>query len=703
MKRILVCIFSLIFIGVKSQILFSNSFGNLTLQNDVQVIGSKTITTTYTTAPASYTLIEDGFKNNVGSTNSPNQPFNVTALKTTGWAVGYNTNEADTFLVSTSWLDTTVAVKRFIVSPVINSLTANSVLSWYAKSPDPNFLEGYEVYVTTNTTGTLTSADFTTANRIFYLADGSTAGQGEKSIWTKHGLSLSGYAGQNVRIAFKNISLNKFQLWIDDIVVENISNSTDAEISSSPSFYNYNTANTNAAVFCKITNKGNANIASIKLNYQIPGYLMQTQIFSLSTVLTPYAIGDFTFSIPYNISTPGYYKLKLSVNDVNGATDQNVSNDTLNTYICIVTSVPAKNTLAEQFLSAYDGYSPDGQEKLKVLTSNSVIAVNIHDVDSLTTPTISSLISTYRKTTSTAMIDRTYFTDVNSVPVARTSYSNHINQRKSVIVPVSVSISNKNYDSATRVLNFTVSATFVGEVRGDYRMNAYLTENNVYGPVMDTSYNGWNQLSFMYNVPFSPYFQMGYYLSAQNGYLLNAKQYKHQNVLDVAFDGAFGLVGTIPSTGGTQGQTYTKAYSYTVPVTPAGQFRYTPENMYLVAYVSEFDADQNKRTVLNCTQDKMIAKSEALVSVKELDFASEFILYPNPSYGITNILISENSFKKQVNISVIDILGKEVYNQNSGMSFGLIQINLNHLNNGTYFMVVSDGNTKAAKKLVIVK
>jgi hypothetical protein len=702
MKKILAGIFSLMCIGVKSQVLFSDSFGNLTLQNDIQVFGSKTITTTYTTAPASYNLIEDGFKNNVGNNNAPNQPFNVASLKTTGWAIGYNANEADTFLISTSWLDTTAAVKRFIVTPVINSITGTSVLSWYAKSPDPNFLEGYEVYVTTNTTGTLTAGDFTTTP-VFSIADGSTPGQGEKSIWTKHGISLGGFVGQNIRIAFKNISTNKFQLWIDDIVVENISNAGDAEISSSPLFYNYNSVNAAGAVFCNITNKGNTNIASIKLNYQVTGFLMQSQTFILSTVLTPYATTGFTFSIPYSIPAPGYYSLKISVNDVNGGADQNVTNDTLNTYICIVTSTPAKNTLVEQFLSAYDGYSPDGQEKLKALTSSSVIAVNIHDGDSLETPTINSLITTYRKTTTTAMIDRTFFTDVNSVPVARTSYSNHIDQRKSVIVPVSVSISNKNYDSASRVLTFTVNADFVGEVKGDYRMNAYLTENNIYGPVTDTTYNGWNQLSFMYNIPFSPYFQQGYYLSAQDGYLLNANQYKHMNVLDVALDGAFGVAGTIPSTGGTQGQTFTKTYSYTVPATPPGQFRYIPENMYIVAYVSEFDANQNKRTVLNCTQDKMISKNEALVSVNELSFASEFILYPNPSYGITNILIPENSFRKQVNISVTDILGKEVYNQNAGMSFGLIQINLNHLNNGTYFMVLSDGNTKAAKKLVIVK
>lgn len=702
MKKILTSIFILFFTCTKAQILFSNSFGNLTLQNDIQVFGSKTITTTYTTVPAGYDLINDGFKNNVGTVNAPNQPFNVASLKTTGWAVGYNATEADTFLVSTSWLDTSAATKRFIVTPVINSISANSVLSWYAKSPDPNFLEGYEVYVTTNTSGTLTASDFT-STPVFAIADGSTPGQGEKSVWTKHGLSLATYSLQNIRIAFKNISKNMFQLWIDDVVVESITNANDIALTESPAFYKYNKINNASAVFCTATNLGNNNVNSITLNYQFTGFSVMTQTFVLATPLTPYAKGNYTFTIPYSIPVAGYYPLKISVNKVNGSTDSNANNDTINSNVTIVTAVPAKNTLVEQFLSAYDGYSPDGQEKLKALTNGSVIAVNHHDGDSLKTSSIGNLITTYRKKTTTAMVDRTYFSDVNSVPVERTSYATRITQRNSVIVPATISITNKNYDSITRVLNFTVSTTFVGEVKGDYRINAFVTENNVYGPVMDTSYNGWNQLSFMYNIPFSSYFQQGYYLPVQNGYVLAAAKYKHQNVLDASLDGAFGTAGLIPATGGTQGQTYNRAYSYTVPATPAGQFRYMHENMYLVAYVSEYNANPDKCTVLNCTQDKMTSRSESLVSVSELNSKAEFLLYPNPSYGITNILIPENSFRNRVNISVIDILGKEVYNQDAGMSFGLIQMNLNHLENGSYFMMLSDGNTKTVKKLVIVK
>jgi hypothetical protein len=669
----------------------------------VQVNGSHTVTTTYTTAPASYSVIDDGFKNNVGNSNAPNQPFNVASLKTTGWAIGYNSIEADTFLVSTSWLDTLLTVQRFVVSPVINSIAPNSVLSWSAMSPDINFPEGYEVYVTTNTTGTLTASDFALADRLFYLADGNTAGQGEKSTWTKHGVSLAAYAGQNVRIAFKDISTNMFQLWIDDIKVENISNANDIALSTSPQLYNYNSVGASGAVYCKATNLGYNSISALTLNYSVIGQSNETQAFGFSTAMAPYAVNEFTFSVPYNIATPGYYKLKIWVNNVNSGPDNNTSNDTLNTYLCIVTSVPAKNILMEQFVSAYDGYSPDAQDKLKAVTNSSVIAINVHDGDSLATPTISNLISTYRKSLSTGMVDRKFFSDVNSVPVARTSYTNHIYQRSSLVVPVSVSISNKNYDSITRVLTFTVSANFVGEVKGDYRFTAYLTENNVYGPIIDTTYNGWNQLSFMYNVPFSPYFQQGYYISSQNGYLLTSVQYEHQNVLDAALDGAFGFFGAIPSTGGTQGQTYTSVYSYTLPATPPGQFRYIPQNMYIVAAVSEYDPDPNKRTVLNCTQDKMIAKSESYVGVKELAFSSEFSLFPNPSYGVTNILIPENSFKKQVNISIVDLIGRTVFDQNSNMRFGLIQLNVSSFETGTYFVILTDGETRSVKKLIITK
>ena len=704
MKKILVTV--VVFVtcaALKSQVLFSDKFNTLTLQTDVQIIGSKTITTTYTNAPVGYDVINDGFKNNVGSNNAPNKPFNVAALKTTGWAVLNNTIENDTFLVTTSWLDTTAAAKRFIVTPFINNIAANSVLSWEAKSPDVNYPEGYEVYVITNT-GTLSASSFALSDRVFYLADGNTSGGGEKSVWTKRGISLANYAGQNIRVAFKNISQNMFQLWVDDIKVENVANANDAEISAGKGIEKYNTINTNGSINFRMTNKGYAAINLLSLQYSIkgPANYSVPQSFILSNTVQPCGMVDLTFTTPYNINTPGYYSVKVWVNSVNGAPDPNKLNDTIYAGLSIMTSAPAKAVLAEQFLSAFDGNSPDGQEKLAALTASNVIAVNIHDGDSLKNASAAGIISAYRKKTTAAVIDRNYFFDISSSSIERTSYATRINQRKAAIVPATISVTNKNYNTSTRELTFTVSTNFVAETMGDYRINAYITENHVSGVGTDTTYNGWNQLSFMYNTPWSPYYQKGYYLASADGYVLNAMQYKHQSVLDTVLDGTYGASGIIPMTGGTLSQAYTKVYTYTVPVAAAGVFRFNPDNMYIVANVSEFNADVNYLKILNCVQDKITANPE-MVSVKELVADAKFTMYPNPSHGLTSILIPENSFKNAVNITITDVLGKVVYDQPADMRFGLIQLNLYHLENGSYFIRVSDGAASRTQKLIIAK
>lgn len=705
MKKIIVLALIVFFIGTtKSQVLFSDNFNTLTLQNDVQVVGSKTITTTYATAPTGYSVINDGYKNNVGNTNAPNKPFNVVSLKTIGWAISYNAIENDTFLVSTSWLDTNVAVKRFVVSPTINNIAANSVLSWEAKSPDVNYPDGYEVYITTNTTGTLTATDFATLTPVFKISDGNTTGGGEKNTWTKRGVSLAAYAGQNIRVAFKNTSTNMYQLWIDYIKVENIANGLDIALTEGQGIYKYNKVNTNGNINCRVTNTGTASINALNLFYSIKGPVNTnySQIFILTTPLTPYAANDLTFNLPYNLNTAGYYNVKIWVNSVNSNIDANHLNDTIYAGLSILQTPPSKTVLVEQFLSAFDGNSPDGQDKLAALTSSNVVAVNIHDGDSLKNASANGVISAYRKNTNTALIDRNYFKDISTVSIDRASYSTRINQRKTAIVPASVSITGKTYNTSTRELTFTVQASFVAETQGDYRINAYITENNVSGVTADSSLNGWNQLNFMYNIPWSQYYQKGYYSSAANGYILRGWEYKHTNVLDTMLDGSFGASGIIPTSGGTLNQNYTKVYTYTVPVAPAGVSRFNPDNLYIVGTVSEFNTDKNNRNILNCVQDKATANSE-VISVKEISSDVKFALYPNPANALVNVLVPENSFAKPITITITDLLGKMVYRENTSMRFGLIQLNLFDLSNGSYFINLNDGNNNATKKLIITK
>jgi hypothetical protein len=694
---------------LNAQVLFNDPFSTLSLQTYTTTASL----TSYTNVGAGYNVINDTLKNNIGNFYAPNKPFNVPGFKTTDWAVLYNPIENDTFLVSTSWLDTSLAVSRYVVTPMINNIAANTILSWDAKAPDPNFRDGYEVYVT-NKTGTLTAADISISDKLFSISDGNTVGGGENSTWTRRSVSLGMYAGQNLRMVFKNISLNMYQLWVDNITVQNLPNALDGAISQVTPAYKYNTVNNPGVLNCRITSEGYAPINNVTLNYAITGFGNQTEAFSTSQPLNTYAVNDFTFTVPYSINTAGYYKVKLWISSVNGSPDSNPTNDTIVNYLSIMNAAPLKNVLVEQFMSTKDGYGPDASQKLDSAVfhlssgTSSVIAVNIHENDSMQTASTASLISTYRKKSSSALIDRVYYPDINSVPIERTAYSTRGVLRQSAVVPVKVSIANKNYNSFTNVLSFTIQADFVAEVKGDYRFNAYLIENFVYGPptgtmlpmASDTSNNGWNQLNYMYNIPWSTWYHTGSFSPPDNAFVLIPSQYKHRWVLDAALDGSFGASGgPIPTTGGTSGQTYTKAYTYTVPVSASG-FRYNIDNMYVVGYVAEYDPDKNQRNVLNCVREKITLIPEFIQNQNKND-NQLFSIYPNPTSGWLNILIPGNNFKTKPLIKVSDMTGKEVYRSVAELYFGIVQIRLDHLAKGAYTISLETGETKSVQKLLI--
>lgn len=688
MKKIIIIIAFLIStLHVFSQTLFSNSFGNLTLQTYTTSSSS----VQYTTVPSIYSLINDGHKNNIGSASNPNKPFNVFELTYAGWATVYNPIENDTFLVSTSWLDTIATVDRWIITPPISNIAANTVITWLAKSPDANFPESYAVYGT-NLSGTLTPQNFTIGDQLFSSA-------AENATWTRRSVNIGSFAGQTLRFAFRNNSNNKYQIWIDDIEVLNLPTSIDAAVSSIET-QKYVLTNSSQTISTTITNLAASNINAVSLNYQIGNSTPQNETINFSTPLSYKQSAVAAFALPYSISTAGNYKLKTWLSSVNASADQNHLNDTSITYITVQASSPKKSVLVEQFVSAYDGECTDAQQKTLDLQNDSVIVVNVHSLDSLEDLNCSGIISAYKKNTATAMIDRNYVTVAGSVAVPRPYYSNLIAQRLLSLTPASVSIINKTYNSITKQLSFTVKADFIGDVRGDLRLNAYLVENNVHGVSSDYSVNGYNQLNNFYNVPWSPYFQMGNYVSAYLSYVLNAYQFKHQNTLVYSFDGSFGNAGLIPSTGGTQGQSYQKTFTLTIPTPTSNINKYNSDNLYIVGFLAEYDTDVNKRSVLNVAKAKITGNSETL-GVKEFSEKSGISIYPNPTSG--KIYLNSSKTINTYEIRVIDIMGRCVFVENLNQVGSNALIDLGSLNNGVYFLNISSETGRFIEKVVIQK
>lgn len=676
------------------QIIYNDRFDQLSLQT--YTTGSSSVK--FAAVPSGYTLINDGLANNPGSDSNPNAPFHAPTMTTSGWAVVYNAIENDTFLVSSSWLDTTgLNTDRWVVTPLITNISANTVLTWLAKCPDASYRDGYEVYGTTNT-GALNAQSFSIGDRLFALADANSNGGGELAQWTRRSVDLTPFAGQQLRFAFRNNSKDMYQLWIDDLEVVDLNNSLDAAISPVV-MKKYILSGSSDTVSLRLSNRGASAISSINLSYQIGNSTINTENFSFGTALNYGQASGLRFGLPYAVTQNGYYTMKVWVNSVNGTSDQNLSNDTLRYGVTIQGSAPAKNVMIEQFTSANNPTGVDAQARTMTLQDQGAIVVNIHDQDALVVAGSSSLVADYKKQFATALIDRCYFEDAGSVALPRSYYATRFANRLAVVVPASVSIVNKNYNSTTRLLSFTVKADFVGEVRGDYRLNAYLTENQVSGLQSDTTVNGYNQLNGSYTVPWSYYYLMGYYSAALGEYVLKADQFRHHNTLVHAFDGSYGSAGTIPSAGGTQGQSYQQTFTLSLPTYSVNKFH--EENLYIVAYVAEYDTDLNHRTVLNSVKDKMVAGGEVL-GLNETSGTLSVKIWPNPSSG--ELWLEGLNPEKQTEVRVIDATGRELRQiQLPPAGSSRTSLDLSAFDEGLYLLQLRSGGQSSTLKVLLQK
>ena len=690
MRKLFLYISVLFFVKGNAQTIFSERFGSLSLSS--HTAGSTV--SQYTLVPSNFSLIQDNNANNIGNLSNYNVPFHVPALKNSGWVVAYNANVNDTFLVSTSWFDNnTLSADRWIITPTLN-ISANTILTWMAMSPDPVSPDGYEVYGT-NKTGSLTAGDFTIGDKLFSLADGNTSGGGERSSWTRRSVYLGLFQGQNLRFAFRNNSKNMYQLWIDDIEVINQSKSRDAQV------YNitakkYFLINTPQTLVAEVKNTGAVNINTLVLNYKYGNSSVNSQTFVLSSSLTALQTQTFVFPQTFNFTSAGLYDLKVWLGAVNGSADEDLSNDTLKMTVTALASAPTKSVLVEQFVSAYDGESPDAQERGLSLQNAGAVVVNIHDDDLLEATEAGTLISNYKKISSSALIDRVYFPDLKTSAIRRTQYYDKFISQSVQSSPVKVSIMNVNYFPGTNALSFQVNAEFFGPVKGEYRIGAYLVENNVYGNKTDTTVNGYNQLSNYYNVPWSPYYQLGYYSVPMNAHVLDAWRFKHQNVLVHLFDGTDGVGGIIPLNGVTTGQIFQKNYLYTVN-TPTGISKFNPDNMYIVAFVAEYDADLTKKDVLNATKVKMTAGAE-VIGVKEVSYNGKVKIYPNPTQH--EVSVDLGSYRGNVGVEISDALGKVVLKSNYRSTGEEKKLDIRELEEGLYFLTIEEGSEKSTIKLL---
>jgi hypothetical protein len=701
-KIILLAFITVLLNKLHAQVLYSERFNAVSgLNTGTYTANSSLQSYLYGSVPSAMTSINNGSLH--ADTTIGNYPYKAPFQSQKGWLT-YRpagiTSVTDTFAVSTSWFIPAATADSWLITPTINNIASNSVLTWEAMAPDANNLDGYAVYVSTNTVTAPSIGDFTT---LVYT------NSAENSTWQTRSISLGAFVGQNIRIAFKNNSVDKYQLWLDDIVVKNISNAFDV-VGKSNDTYKYAVINANNSIIATFQNNGYTPISSLTLNYKAGNNSVVSETQNLSTALNYLGVQQFTISAPLIATVPSYNDLKIWISNINGQADQLNSNDTVVGSITISSSIPDKKTIVEEFTSATYGWCPDGQTRLvaidtAIATSN-VIVASIHDHDNMAITTGTTLSTANNNGFPSAMIDRYYFPSYGKLALDRLNWNTYLTQRQSMVVPATITITAVAYNSITRQISATVSSTFVGDVKGDYRLNLYVKENNVFGPINDLTDNNWNQHSYLYTINSSPYYQVGSVLNASSNpatYLMNANDYKHKYVVDEIIDGAIGAGGIIPINGTTTGQTYSKTYIYTLPTAASGEFRYNEYNVYLIGILSENNIDS--KAILNAVEVKLTTDPESTVGMANLTKSEvQLNLYPNPASDVCTLTYSLQE-RQNVKVSIYNTLGELVYLESLNASVGINNqiVSIGLLSQGNYTVKVDFKNETLTKKLTIIK
>src|SRR5207237_6602960 len=107
---------------------------------------------------------------------------------------------------------------------------------------------------------------------------------------------------------------------------------------------------------------------------------------------------------------------------------------------------------------------------------------------------------------------------------------------------------------------------------------------------------GWSQVNAYNTVNTSEWYQKGNPIVG----------FKHNHVLEAMLGGTWGEAGVIPATV-TSGQSFTKTFTWTIPAQSNGPIhRYVADSMHIVGYVSEYDADDTKRPILNAEETSLV-------------------------------------------------------------------------------------------------
>ena len=497
-----------------------------------------------------------------------------------------------------------------------------------------------------------------------------------------------------------------------------------------------------------ISNHASAAMTSVTVNYSVDGGAVQTQ--KLTGINIPNNGGTLAFShsSQYTAGAVGFHNIKLWLSGINDSFQEATTADSATEQIFVING-GTNNILLQPLLEcstgAWCGFCPNGHICLKNEETNfpDVIAIDYHWDDLMATPTSIDLSNTptFNNGFPSIMVNRLLFPVAspylaigNSSPNVNANLDQAVTQvtNNSSSIPVHLDILTKSWDPATRTINFTVTGKFADYAGGDIRLNAFIVEDSVRGPDINSieqgaagAQEGWNQHSYYSSQ------EAGNGVATSTSYLWTEPQYivgyVHNNVPMQALTGDWGI--NLPGYSGTSqviapNTTFTKSftaklpaqvnvdYSKTIKKPDATDFHSTfpgygynkPESIRLVAFISNYNPnDPTYGEVLNACQQPLLGWSAGVGKYNaNIDGIS---LYPNPAANSANV---EYTLVKasDLTIEVYNVMGQKVQTVSSGNQVAgkhTLTINASNMSNGLYFVTFTSNGVKTTKQLMIQK
>lgn len=603
------------------------------------------------TLPAGWNTIADELVNHNSS------PYNQFGQS---WEVTQLTQDGNYGAISISYTDPEGNdCDRWLITPSIAIPEPGYSLLCDIWGRDYRFPEKVRIMVSTSG---IAKTDFT--ELLDVVMDGTTY----TNDWNTVLVNLNSYAGQNIHIAFVNHG-DGYYTFVDNVQVKVVAPDNMSAVSASSP--NWAAQNAYIPVNLTIRNEGTSPLTSFDLGYTVNGGDEQ------NINVTNINVASFTtYTYTFQVSPEGLGEnvIDITVSNPNNA-DMAIENNTASCTTMVYDPAIAvqRKTVLEHFTTGRCPNCPPAHDYLEQLYStrhDNVIWIAHHVgyyTDNMTITESNQMLRFFNDGGSTyapaIMLDRNqdYATAEDPGPVffpssdyTAESFDNAI----STPAFVSVNISDVNYNPQSRELSMKVSGSFTDDMTFDApRLTVYLMQDSI--------------------------------VANQSGASAN---YIHNHVIRACVTDVWGDATVITNT--TSGSTYEKTFTYTLPADMRA------DHTWAAAFVSNYDANNvNNCNIANGAKTGFLMQEKDPTSgIAGVEASINVVTYPNPATEMA-FVTAEGTIRSY---EMVDALGRKVMSQEN-VNADILELNVNSLSAGVYFISVTTDNGVATQRLTVAK